>query len=370
MRVLTSAPRNDLYDEKYHAARLEASARSAAVVVPLLLELFPWVTSVVDAGCSTGAWLHEFQLHGVSRVIGLDGADIPPRILQIDVSEFRQLDFCEALPPLGRFDLVMSLEVGDCLPSEAAQQFVAGLTSMSDLVVFSAAAPGQSKHQTLNERWPSYWSALFADCRFACYDILRERLWYDQRVDWWYAQNVLVFVSAFREDLLNRLPPARRAGMLDIVHPRAFEFFRTEARLGGGAQLLLYPFRVIEAGYEGYNILQIDNDKFLALAKSEGPYSPEKLAAGGYSRAYVGASRDEVKARIPRETFPVKLVEEGYQGYDILHIGVNKYLALLQSDGAYSPEKLAAGGYEHAHLAASIKKIKRAIELARLRQSP
>ena len=33
---------------------------------------------------------------------------------------------------------------------------------------------------------------------------------------------------------------------------------------------MLYPFRVIEADYEGYNILQIDTDKFLALAKSRG----------------------------------------------------------------------------------------------------
>jgi hypothetical protein len=156
--------------------------------------------------------------------------------------------------------------------------------------------------------------------------------------------------------------------MLDIVHPRTFEFFRTEGRLGGDAQLMRYPFRVIEAGYEGYNILQIDTDKFLALAKTEGAYSPEKLATGGYSRAYVGASHDEVKAQIPREIFPVRLVEEGYQGYDILQIGANKFLALEQSDGPYSHEKFAAGGYERAHVANSIKKVKKAIELARSRR--
>jgi len=352
------------YDEKYHAARFEGAARSAAVVVPLLLELFPWVTSVVDVGCSTGAWLHEFQLHGISRLLGMDGASIPRRMLQIDVSQFRQIDLCQPLPPLGRFDLTLSLEVADCLPGEAAQQFVAGLTGMSDVVVFSAAVPGQSKHQTLHERWPSYWRGLFADCRFACFDILREKLWYDQRVDWWYSQNMLVFVSEFRKDLLNRLPSPGRAAMLDIVHPRAFECFRTEAGVGGDAQLLLYPFQVIEAAYEGHDILQIDTDTFLALAKTEGPYSPEKLMAGGYSRAYVGASRDEVKARIPREIFPVSLVEEGYEGYDILQIGVNKFIALLQSDGPYSPEKFAAGGYERAHVAPSINKVKRAIKLA------
>ena len=258
------------YDEKYHAARLEGAARSAAVVVPLLLELFPWVTSVVDAGCSAGAWLHEFQLHGISRVLGVDGADIPPRLCKSMFPNSGNSTCVNHYHRWAASTSPLSLEVGDCLPSEAAQQFVTGLTSMSDLVVFSAAVPGQSKHQTLHERWPSYWSALFADCRFACFDILRERLWYDQRVDWWYAQNMLVFVSEFREDLLNRLPSTRRACMLDIVHPRAFEFFRTEARLGGDAQLMLYPFRVIEAGYEGYNIFQIDTDKFLALAKSRG----------------------------------------------------------------------------------------------------
>ena len=185
----------------------------------------------MDAGCSAGAWVHEFQLHGISRVLGVDGADIPPRLLQIDVSEFRQLDLCQPLPPLGRFDLACHSKSGTVSRSEAAQQFVTGLTSVSDLVVFSAAVPGQSKHQTLHERWPSYWSALFADCRFACFDILRERLWYDQRVDWWYAQNMLVFVSEFREDLLNRLPSTRRACMLDIVHPRAFEFFEPKPGL-------------------------------------------------------------------------------------------------------------------------------------------
>ena len=92
------------------------------------------------------------------------------------------------------------------------------------------------------------------------------------------------------------------------------------------------------------------------------------MATGGYSRAYVGASHDEVKAQIPREIFLARLVEEGYQGYDILQIGANKFLALEQSDGPYSPEKFAAGGYERAHVANSIKKVKKAIELARSRR--
>jgi FkbM family methyltransferase len=360
MPTPTSSTLNMVSDDNPHASRLEEAARSAAVVVPLLLELFPWVTSVVDAGCSTGAWLHEFQLNGISRVMGLDVADVPSSLLQIDPAEFRRLDLCRPLPPLGRFDLALSLEVADCLPDQAAQQLVMSLTGLSDLIVFSAAVPGQSKHQTTNERWPSYWRALFAHSRFVCFDILRERLWYDQRVNWHYAQNMLVFVSEFRADLVPRLSSMRRAGMLDIVHPRAFELFRTEVTAGRDATLNLYPFRLIEDGYEGFNILQIDVNRFLALSQSEGAYSPEKLAAGGYEHAYVADSVEDVKAKIP--VFAVRLVEEGYRGYNILQIGPDRFLALAQSEGAYSREKLAAGGYERAYVAVSAKEAKRSVK--------
>jgi hypothetical protein len=394
MPVLTPSDLKVLYDDKYHAARLEESAMSAAVVVRLLLQRFPSTTSVVDVGCSTGAWLHEFQLNGISRVLGIDGADVPERLLQIDPAHVRRVDLREPVPPLGRFDLALCLEVGNCLPSEAAQQFVTGLTRMSDIVVFSAAVPGQSKTPTLNERWPSYWSALFANERFACFDILRESLWYDQRVNWLYAQNMLVFVSEFREDVSERLSSARRVGALDIVHPRAFEQFRAEVRGHTDEQLKLFPFRLVEEAHEGFNILQIDLDKFLALAQDEGAYSPEKFAAGGYQRAYIASSADQAKAKIsharlaasakeakraaksaaaaagepaakaPSVEFAVIVVEEGYRGFNILQIGPGKFLALGQREGAYSPEKFAAGGYEDAHVAPSVKDARREVRLA------
>jgi SAM-dependent methyltransferase len=373
MPALTSPDLNALYDDKYHAARLEETAMSAAVVVPLLLDWFPSITSVVDVGCSTGAWLHEFQLHGIARVLGLDGADVPDRLLQIDPSDVQRVDLREPIPFLGRFDVALSLEVGDCLPSEAAQKFVTGLTRMSDVVVFSAAVPGQSANPTLNERWPSYWSTLFASERFTCCDILRAGLWYDQRVNWRYAQNMLVFVSESREDLLDRLSSARRASVLDIVHPRAFEQFRAEVTGHTNEQLRLFPFRLIEEAHQGFNILQIDVDKFLALAQDEGAYSPAKLAAGGYRRAYIGASADEAKAKITRARrasapsageATAMSVEMGYRGFNILQIAPDKFLALAQSEGAYSPEKLAAGGYHHAYVAPSVKEARRAVRLA------
>src|SRR5437899_1103235 len=57
--------------------------------------------------------------------------------------------------------------------------------------------------------------------------------------------------------------------------------------------------RLIEEGYKGFNILKFGPDKFIALAQGEGEFLPGKLAAGGYQQVYVGGSADEVKAKIP-----------------------------------------------------------------------
>jgi len=382
------------YDDAYHSARLDETTRSAAVVVPLLVDLFPWMSSVVDFGCGTGAWLHQFQLCGVRRVLGLDGADVSSTLLQLDRSDIRRVDFREPLPSIGRFDLALSLDAVDCLPDVAVQPFIAALTEVSDVVVFSAPVPGQSFHPTSNERWASYWVALFAEKQFRCFDVLRERLWYDQRVHWCYSQNILIFASESRHDISARLSSLSRRGPVDVVHPRAFESLRGEGPDGSGSELKFYPFRLVEKGHCGYNILQIGVDKFLALAQSEGAYSPEKLLSGGYTFAYVAASVDEVKGKIayeiestetkrgksnpardvpskPKdarqeqlkrnlrwEMFPARLLEQGYKGFNILQIGVNEFLALAQAEGAYSAEKLANGKYKRAYVASSTKEAK------------
>lgn len=385
-----------MYDEAYHAARRDDVTGSAAVVVPLLIELFPQVASVVDFGCGTGAWLHQFELNGVGRILGLDAVDVSPSLLQIDRSDVRRVDFCESLPPIGRFDLAISLDVADCLSDHATRPFIATLTEASDVVVFSAPAPGQSPHSTANERWASYWVALFATHRFVCYDVLRPRLWYDQRVSWWYSQNLLVFAAEWRSDIAVRLSPLSRGGPLDIVHPRAIELLRGDHHDEGASDLMFYPFRLVEEGYHGYNILQIGTDKFLALGQGEGAYSPEKLLSGGYTMASIAASIEEAKGRIALgieragpardkvkpartarlklqeageeerlkrklrwEMFPARLVQEGYKGFNILQIGVDEFLALAQAEGAYSAEKLATGAYKRAYVASSPKEARR-----------
>jgi hypothetical protein len=90
-------------------------------------------------------------------------------------------------------------------------------------VLFSAAIPFQGGVNHLNEQWPEYWARLFADCGFEVIDCIRKRIWNNDQVAYYYAQNMLIFC---RRDVLQahsvlqgeriRRPDAP----LSLVHPK------------------------------------------------------------------------------------------------------------------------------------------------------
>jgi SAM-dependent methyltransferase len=205
------------YDSQFYADISDGSRRSAAAVVPLVLRLFPGIRSVADFGCGSGTWLAEFSLCGVPRVTGLDFGDGTRELLFIPRESFRVVDLSKPIPDLPPHDLAMSLEVAEHLPEEGARGFVQSITSVSDLVLFSAAAPFQGGHNHFNERWPSYWIRLFQECGYRCHDVLRPLLWNDRRVEWWYRQNIMVFVKdGVVAPALDGLTSFRG---YDLVHP-------------------------------------------------------------------------------------------------------------------------------------------------------
>jgi SAM-dependent methyltransferase len=175
---------------RWQAPRAETSAR---VLVPALIDLLG-PSSVLDVGCGTGAWLQVFAERGVSDVLGLDGDYVDTNDLRIDPDRFMAADL-DSLPELGRrFDLAISLEAAHYAAEGSAPTIVATLCAAS-AVYFSAAVPGQPGGPSRNAQWPGYWSDLFADRGYRCVDILRQRFWADTRVDWWYAQNGLLFLA-------------------------------------------------------------------------------------------------------------------------------------------------------------------------------
>jgi SAM-dependent methyltransferase len=196
------------------------AAPSAAAVVPMLIEIFG-PTSVVDVGCGPGTWAAAFIERGLDDVRGVDGGDVDLAQLRIPESRFVRHDLTEPLDLGRRFDLALCLEVADALPDAAAPGLIASLARLAPAVAFSAAIPHQGGKNHVNEQWPAYWASLFADHGFAAVDCLRAKLWRDESVAWWYAQNLVLYVAAEALESAPELTP-EPGSPIALVHPTRY----------------------------------------------------------------------------------------------------------------------------------------------------
>ena len=188
---------DSLYNADFFREKRESASSSAAVVVPLAMELVK-PQSVVDVGCGTGAWLAAFRSAGVERIVGIDGDYIDRHSLSIPLEAFVAADLTTELKLGQNFDLCISLEVAEHLPAVAARGFVTSLVQLAPAVLFSAAVPGQTGTGHVNERWPNYWMSLFAEHGYVRLDPFRKNLWHDCRVAWWYRQNLFLYIDPRR----------------------------------------------------------------------------------------------------------------------------------------------------------------------------
>src|SRR5215212_1367124 len=187
--------RMEPYTEDFYAARRKDNIRSSArVIVPLVLELVQ-PRSIIDVGCGTGEWLSVFEEHGVEDVWGVDGTYVSKKMLEIPEERFIAFDLKQPFHVDRKFDLVVSLEVAEHLPSECAETFVDSLTGLGPIVLFSAAIPHQGGTNHANEQWQEYWVKRFHDKGYVVIDCLRKKVWDKEKVPRWYAQNTLVFVA-------------------------------------------------------------------------------------------------------------------------------------------------------------------------------
>jgi SAM-dependent methyltransferase len=211
------------YDRAFYEQMRKEARRSANGTVPAVLELLR-PRSVIDVGCGTGVWLSTFVKHGVTDVLGVDGEWVD-RGLEIADKQFIRANLTEPFVLDRRFDLVVSLEVAEHLPPECAEVFVRSLVGLGPVVLFSAAIPHQGGAAHLNEQWPEYWAAIFARYGYVAIDCVRPRIWNNRSVDYYYAQNILVYAdSTYVEthEALRQAAQATAPDRLALVHPRAY----------------------------------------------------------------------------------------------------------------------------------------------------
>lgn len=164
-------------------------------MVPHIVRLFH-PKSVVDVGCGLGTFLYCFKNEGITDVLGVDGDWVDRALLAqyLTKDEFLPVDLEQPLLLGRKYDLVVCLEVAEHLSPEKADQFVASLVSLGNLILFSAAVPTQGGQNHLNEQWPAYWEEKFARFGFRLHDIIRPIFWDNPRIPTWYKQNSVLYM--------------------------------------------------------------------------------------------------------------------------------------------------------------------------------
>lgn len=213
-------PKN-LYNRRFYEHFRAGNRSSAAAVLPIVLSLVR-PKSAVDVGCGDGTWLSTLHELGVTDTVGVDGSYIDKRVLQIPPEHFRTVDLSKPFMLDRVFDLALSLEVAEHLPSDAAEAFVDSVIRLAPAVLFSAAIPFQGGVDHVNEQWPDYWAALFRQHDFLPIDYVRGQVWGNERVHTWYKQNILLFAKSARiydDPVLRREYERTNQQQLRVVHP-------------------------------------------------------------------------------------------------------------------------------------------------------
>lgn len=211
------------YDAEFYADQLEGSRRSANALLARLFEVYR-PPSVIDVGCGRGVWLSAAATLGCSELRGFDGDWVKETELVDDRICFSSVDLEKALTVGKRYGLCISVEVAEHLSGPRAKGYVRDLCSASDVVLFSAAIPGQGGTNHINERWQTEWVAEFAANGYECFDIFRGWAWRNQEVDFWYRQNAFLYVNRLSEVSIKRDQlRLMESPTHDVVHPELYE---------------------------------------------------------------------------------------------------------------------------------------------------
>ena len=201
----TFVPMNDHIKKNYGKSfygNADNRMRHANTVLSTFFELYR-PSSIVDVGCGLGHWLHvakeDFE---IKKILGIDGNYVKKEDFLIPWENFLRHNLENELKVEEEFDLCISIETAEHLPENKAGVFVETLTSLSDVVLFSAAAPYQKGVHHLNENTPSYWAEKFAERGFQCFDIIRDMLWDIEDINCIYPQNLLIFIKKGKERFL------------------------------------------------------------------------------------------------------------------------------------------------------------------------
>lgn len=230
-----------MYDQIFFEGQSQNSYRSATVFAEQVFRIFR-PASVVDLGCGIGTWLKAFG--EATELVGIDGPWVKIQDLVDERIKFIPHDLNEPIAlDHERFDLAICMETAEHLSEESSSTLVRSLVALSDVVVFSAAYPGQGGTNHINEQIHTYWAKIFRENGYLPYDFFRPVIWGNEAVEFWYQQNAFLFVktgASVTKDLEQAaVKPIANIEFMNCIHPELYDKYVRSARSGPSARRLL-----------------------------------------------------------------------------------------------------------------------------------
>lgn len=183
-----------IYNDRYFDAEEAWTNPSAREVVEIIAREFS-PSSLADIGCGTGVYLPHFHAKHI-KATGFEGSMAAIRKARVSPEFIQHCDLTKQVQPPRTFDLAICFEVAEHLPFSASDMLVSNLTRFSNVILFSAAQPGQGGVDHINEQPCSFWQS-----KFEANDYLMDetktsklRLLFKQQGSvWWLEKNLMVF---------------------------------------------------------------------------------------------------------------------------------------------------------------------------------
>lgn len=185
---------DEVYPVDYYLKRKRNPWRTEANHVGEVLNDQFAPRSVIDFGCAVGAHLEPFHEAGI-EVRGVEGSKKAIEHAVIPQRKIVHHDLREKYDASRTYDLALSIEVAEHIPEKFSDTYVSTICEAGDVVVITAAPPGQGGTHHVNEQPPTYWIDKFEERGHTYDDELTESLSNSFEVDNsdWVKNNLLVF---------------------------------------------------------------------------------------------------------------------------------------------------------------------------------
>jgi len=186
-------------DEKFYRKTLRKDRqRSYKMMCSYIVKnITPDLSSLVDFGCGVGWFLYYFKKLGIDDIVGVEPNRETLQIVDKSVKEnIKFLDLTKKINLKRRFDLALNIEVVEHINKKYEDIVLKNITRHVDLLIFSAATPGQGGHGHVNEQPFKYWERKLNSFGFFCREDETQKFRQylkKKKAKKWYVKNISIW---------------------------------------------------------------------------------------------------------------------------------------------------------------------------------